>query len=245
MINKITHLLTSFLYGFSGLVVASFIAWIMMCKVDFLYPSFYDLLSIDETISEFAHQNYYKQGFELTSKSQHISIFSEIVTAIHNDGEGLKEISYTYSNTLNQKITSSFLHQAEVIHLQDVAHLLNILMKLALIFMLIWCALSFFFIYKNKPLPSFKSQIKSISLFIGMTLLVVSIIGPQKIFYWLHTVIFPAENQWFFYYQDSLMTTMMKAPILFAPISIVLMVLAFVIFIAMKLAIQKVNDYVS
>jgi len=245
MINKAFRILTSFLYGLSGLVVAFFIAWIIMFKVDFLYPSFYDLLSIDETISEFAPQNYYKQGFELTSKSQHISIFSEIVTAIHNDGDGLKEISFTYSNTLNQKITSAFLHQAEVIHLKDVAHLLNILMKLALVFTLFWCVLSFAFLYQKKSLPSFKSQIKSIFLCIGMTLLVVLMVGPKKLFYWLHTVIFPAENQWFFYYQDSLMTTMMKAPILFAPISIILVILAFIIFIAMKLAIQKVNDYVS
>jgi len=245
MINKITKLLTSFLYGFSGLIIAFFIAWIVMFKVDFLYSTFYDLLSIDETVTEFAPQNYYKKGFEFTSKEKHLSVFSEIVTAIHNDGKGLAKISYTYTNEKQQERTSTFLHKAEVIHLQDVAHLLNFLLKVVLGFTLVWCVISFTFIYQKKSLPSFKSQLKSILLFIGITLLVVLILGPQKIFYWLHTVIFPADNQWFFYYQDSLMTTMMKAPILFAPISIVLVVLALIVFVVMKLSIQKVSEYTS
>jgi len=231
MIKKISDALTSFLYGFSGLIIAFFIAWLIMFKVDFLYPSFYDLLSINETILEFAPQNHYKTGFEFTSKDTHISLFSDIVTAIHNDGDGLEKMSYRYKNNAKQEITSPFLHQAEVIHLQDVAHLLNVLMKTACCFFVVWCAIFVSFIYQKKPLPSFKSQLKSILLFLGTSLLVVLIIGPQKVFYWLHTVIFPAENQWFFYYQDSLMTTMMKAPILFAPISIVLVVLAFCVFV--------------
>lgn len=216
-----------------------------MFKVDFLYSSFYDLLSIDETILEFGPQNYYKKGFELTSKDTHVSLFSDIVTAIHNDGAGLEKINYTYKNSENYEVTSTFLHQAEVIHLQDVSHLLNILMKVASCFFVVWCALLASLIYKKIPLPSFKSQLKSILLFLGSSLLVVVIIGPQKVFYWLHTVIFPAENQWFFYYQDSLMTTMMKAPILFAPISIMLVVLAVSIVIVMQLVIQKIRGFIS
>lgn len=242
MINKISQGFVSSLYSFSGLVIAFFIAWIVMFKVDFLYPTFYDLLSIDETILEFGPQNYYKKGFELTSKDTHVSLFSDIVTAIHNDGVGLDKISYTYKNTENFEVSSTFLHQAEVTHLQDVAYLLSILMKMALGFFVVWCTLSFGFIYKNKPLPSFKSQIKSILLFIGYSWLVVLIIGPQKVFYWLHTVIFPAENQWFFYYQDSLMTTMMKAPILFAPISIVLVALAFCVFVLFTGIVKRVEN---
>jgi len=245
MINKAASTLVAFLYGFSALIVAFFIAWIVMFKVDFFYPSFYELLSIDQTILEFAPQNYYKKGFELTDKAQHISIFSDIVTAIHNDGIGLKQISYSYQNDDNQNITSTFLHQAEVIHLQDVADLLNLLTKFALAAMFIWCVLAFSFIYQKKPLPSFKSQLISMLFFIGTTSLVVLIVGPKKVFYWLHTVVFPADNQWFFYYQDSLMTTMMKAPILFAPISIVLVVLAVCVFILMKLMIQKVGGRFS
>jgi len=245
MINKISHILISSLYSFSGLVAAFFIAWIMMFKVDFLYPSFYELLSIDETILEFGPQNYYKKSFELTSKEQHISIFSDIVKAIHNDGADLTKINYTYTNKLNQKVTSTFLHNAEVIHLQDVAHLLNLLLKMALGFLFIWCVLSFSFIYQKKPLPSFKSQLKCMLLFISTAVLVVLILGPQKVFYWLHTVVFPTDNKWFFYYQDSLMTTMMKAPILFSPISVVLVVLAVCFFIVLNLAIGKVSGYVS
>ncbi len=45
------------------------------------------------------------------------------------------------------------------------------------------------------------------------------LIGPTKVFYWGHEVVFPENNQWFFYYEDSLMSTMMKAPALFGPIA--------------------------
>ncbi|MFT7095179.1 MAG: hypothetical protein ACJAV3_002995, partial [Alcanivorax sp.] len=31
--------------------------------------------------------------------------------------------------------------------------------------------------------------------------------------------LFPAENEWFFYWQDSLMSTLMKAPVLFGGIA--------------------------
>jgi len=37
----------------------------------------------------------------------------------------------------------------------------------------------------------------------------------DDIFSALHVAVFPPENQWFFYYQDSLMTTLMKAPDIF------------------------------
>jgi hypothetical protein len=53
----------------------------------------------------------------------------------------------------------------------------------------------------------------------------VLIIGSKKVFYYLHTWIFPPEHPWFFYYQDSLMTTLMKAPDLFGLIAALLLAL--------------------
>ena len=52
------------------------------------------------------------------------------------------------------------------------------------------------------------------------------LIGAKRVFYSLHDLIFPAEHQWFFYYQDSLMSTMMKAPDFFAYVAAALAVLA-------------------
>jgi hypothetical protein len=46
------------------------------------------------------------------------------------------------------------------------------------------------------------------------------LIGPVKAFYWLHTLVFPPGHEWFFYYEDSLMSTMMKAPDLFGYIAL-------------------------
>jgi len=51
---------------------------------------------------------------------------------------------------------------------------------------------------------------------------IVMALGPKAVFYWAHTKIFPAGHQWFFYYEESLMTTLMKAPDIFAFIALLL-----------------------
>jgi hypothetical protein len=48
------------------------------------------------------------------------------------------------------------------------------------------------------------------------------IAGPTQVFYQFHLWIFPADHQWFFYWQDSLMSTLMKAPVLFGGIAAVI-----------------------
>ncbi|MCB1808001.1 MAG: DUF1461 domain-containing protein, partial [Candidatus Competibacteraceae bacterium] len=48
----------------------------------------------------------------------------------------------------------------------------------------------------------------------------VVLMGPVRVFYQLHIWIFPPGHPWFFYYQDSLMTTLLKAPDIFAPITL-------------------------
>jgi len=47
----------------------------------------------------------------------------------------------------------------------------------------------------------------------------------------LHVLIFPADHQWFFYYQDSLMSTLMKAPDLFAGIAVQIVLLALALYV--------------
>ena len=60
--------------------------------------------------------------------------------------------------------------------------------------------------------------------------LVLLIAGPTAVFYQLHIWIFPDDHQWFFYYQESLMSTMMKAPDLFGGIGATIGGLGIVIF---------------
>jgi hypothetical protein len=63
--------------------------------------------------------------------------------------------------------------------------------------------------------PDFKKLLLHYLFIFGVMVLFVFIYGPMKVFVLLHESFFPANHQWFFYYQDSLMTTMMKAPDLF------------------------------
>ena len=62
-------------------------------------------------------------------------------------------------------------------------------------------------------------------------LITFSVFGFTDIFYYLHTLVFPENHQWFFYYQESLMSSLMKAPDLFAGIGLSLVVIALIIYV--------------
>ncbi len=64
-------------------------------------------------------------------------------------------------------------------------------------------------------------------------ILLVLVIGRARCFYQFHVWIFPDDHQWFFYYQESLMSTLMKAPVLFGYIAAVLVGLAVVLLAAL------------
>ena len=78
------------------LTSALFITWCLLSRVDFLYPTFHQVLDINETVSKFGPKNRYRDGFETTTEDQHYVYFSDIVTAINNDGKGLSDIRYPY-----------------------------------------------------------------------------------------------------------------------------------------------------
>ncbi|MCA1791191.1 MAG: hypothetical protein LC667_15470, partial [Thioalkalivibrio sp.] len=59
---------------------------------------------------------------------------------------------------------------------------------------------------------------------------VVGLMGPQEVFDGLHEWIFASGHTWFFYYEDSLMTTVMKAPDIFAAIVSTWLVLHLILF---------------
>ncbi len=223
------------IYSLCGLICAFFISWLLLTKVNFGYAWLHDTMGIQQHSRQYGPQNRHRHSFQYTSKSEHIRLFAAINTAIHHQGEGLAEIQYYHPSG---KVIDSLLHRAEVIHLQDVANLLDFLKYLGGAACLLWLLLAAIYRLNLLPEPSLKQQTKSIISLVGLTTIGVLIIGPVKVFYSFHEWIFPQNHQWFFYYQESLMTILMKAPDLFGAIAILITVLALIIFVGMNLGLH-------
>ena len=69
------------------------------------------------------------------------------------------------------------------------------------------------------PPPPLGRYLAYLALAAAALALGVIAVGAKQVFYTAHTLIFPAGHQWFFYYEESLMTMLMKAPDLFAAIA--------------------------
>lgn len=205
----------------SHLLMVAWISWLLLAKLDFLYPVAYQLLDIEQHIQDFGPQNRYKTGFEDTSPALHTELFNAINRAIHHHGDGLADIHYVNASGQSEPM----LRQAEIIHLQDVANLIDHLQTAGLIAALIWCILLVYASRKRLVLPSLRKILIGFALSVAGLVVVIMAAGPTRLFYWLHTLIFPDEHEWFFYYEDSLMTTLMKAPDLFGVIAIFLVMI--------------------
>lgn len=225
------------IYSLSGLIWAFFISWIVLASVSFAYPILHDVLDISSHTEKFGPQNRYRKHFELTDQNERERLFSAISTAIHNDGEGLAELIYHNRNT--GEPINTLLHRAEILHLEDVAKLVNIFTWVSVFSFLLWGLLLYAFKKHYFPMPTFKQQIVSTLMIIAVCTLLVLIIGPVKVFYAFHDWIFPANHKWFFYYQESLMTILMKAPFLFGYIAILLLALTIPIFSCSQLAAHR------
>ncbi|MEW6999545.1 DUF1461 domain-containing protein [Colwelliaceae bacterium BS250] len=204
------------LFCLSLLIFALGISWQINRSVNFTYPIWYQALDISAHIKTYAPQNKYnKQDFVFTSEQQHLELFAEVVDEIHNQGVGLENISY---KTPAGKVKTLFT-QAEVIHLQDVANLIDSLTIVWLLNLLPLSFLSYSYKVKNTQAPNNKTKVAVLITAILSVVIAFAIFGFKSIFYWFHTVIFPDNHQWFFYYQESLMSTFMKAPDLFGAIA--------------------------
>ena len=228
----------NFLLSTGLFCVCFYLAWQASAATNFLYSVWYEVLEIDETISTYAPRNKNRKEFEHTSKQEQVRLFSGIVTGIQNKGKGLGELKYANSNG---KVIDTLLTDAEVIHLNDVANLVSNFKHFAIIGGLIsLIAFTLMFILKTK-LAKFKSHLIGTVGLIAIILILILIVGPTKVFYAGHELIFPNNHQWFFYYEDSLMSTMMKAPVLFGPIACELLILAFILWIGFLYGLQIVN----
>ena len=213
------------LYALTLLISATLIAWHLLAKLDFAYPQAYKLLEIDKHISRFAPQNRYRKQFELTSQEEHFQLFSEIIIGIQNNGKGLATITYSHAGK-----HSTLLREAEVVHLKAVANLVNRFYWVGTASIVVSIIL-FALIKRIKPPTPKLKQVMAGILFLALSgIVTLFIVGPRILFQWLHTQMFPEGHQWHFYYQDSLMTTLMKAPDLFGFMGALLVIVTLLLY---------------
>ena len=184
--------------------------------MDYGYPFWFHHLHIDQHIQQYAPQNPYKHGFEQLPPEQYLQAFEQIRDAVHDSGKGLSGISYRAPGWPQQQL----LLPSEITHLRDVAHLLNVGTLLMVVLALLWLPLAWLCI--RLGLPSMRQRLRFTVFVAGAVIAWLAVAGPKAVFYKFHIWLFPAGHQWFFFWQDSLMSTLMKAPDLFGGIAAVI-----------------------
>ena len=217
----------------SAFFTALFIAWQALSGVDFLYPVWHKALNIDDTVRIFGPQNRNRRGFERTTGAEHARLFAAIVDAVKNGGRGLEDLDYrdAQGEPIDRLLTGP-----EIQHLQDVARLVSAFQQFGWACSLAFIAAAVSLRLKPAPRPTVKKYLAYFAVFVLVSIGTVLTLGAKAVFYKLHTWVFPPGHQWFFYYQDSLMTTLMQAPNLFAGIAaewLALTVILFALLIAL------------
>jgi hypothetical protein len=212
------------------LMVAFSLAWCIHYQADFFYGLWYEPLGLEENIDRYGPKNRFKRYFADTDRRERLRVFAAINQSVHEQGQGLTDIRYTtrkgYSDTL--------LHDAEITHLRDVARLIEKLKIASAAAISLTLLLIGWLRWRAPRLPSLRFT-WLVSLVSTCTLVAtVLALGPIRVFYHFHDWVFPEDHQWFFYYQDSLMSTLMKAPDLFGAIGASLLAMAIVIYMALS-----------
>ena len=219
-------LLPTGLYGLLSFLVALSVAWVSLASVNFLYGVWHDHGGIAEGIERYAPKNRYIAGFADTTRAERLRVFAEINRSVHSGGEGLADIQFDRKRGSR---STTLLREPEVIHLHDVANLIDALKVSALVVLVIWLGWSIYY-FKHDRFPKVLPLLASTLTVISVCIVVILLIGAEKVFNQFHIWVFPHEHQWFFYYQDSLMSTMMLAPTLFGYIAVALLLASLVIF---------------
>ena len=227
------QLLVVCLWQIASLILCASLAWVLLAWCDFGYRYWFELLNIDAFIQEMGPKNKFKPGFARLSSHDYAALFTQINEAIHTKGQGLAQIQYQIP-VRQELLTVDLLRPAEITHLQDVANLISYLRAIILGVLLLWLSLSGWLWYNKLRDNSLNLTLSWRSLLLCWCLIITlsvltALFGPTHLFYTLHTVVFPADHQWFFYYEESLMTTLMKAPDIFAAIAILWLALTLVI----------------
>ena len=223
-------------------VVCLFLAWTSLSTANFFFDRLYEFHAIDEQIKKYAPQNRNKADFEITSSLEHQRIFSEIVSSINSNGDGLAEISY-FGPSGNR--IDAFLTEAEIIHLTDVSNLVASSSEIVLILsgiLILFYGFSFYYkVNRSRYFWKPVSTLFSVStMFLSLILLtgIIFLVGARNVFHILHEILFANKGQWFFYYQESLMTTLLPES-LFGTIAVMLAVCGSIYWLVLNIFITK------
>ncbi len=173
-----------------------------------------------------------KTGFEKTTQEDRTELFRSIGHAINNGGEGLRTLTYQAHPKTEPQI---FLTDAEATHLEDVANLIDLLEPIGWAAMVLLVVLVALAMFGNFTLPRLSTSLITLFVIALLLTVIIIIVGPHEVFKALHEAVFPDEHQWFFYYQDSLMTTVMKAPDIFYAIGATWALVAAVVYLLISL----------
>ena len=202
------------------------LAWTALIQVNFLYPLDYRLLDIPATIAKYAPQNRHgKQNFIKTNEAERERLFAAITQDIQQGGHGLAKLHY---HDPQGRDLGVFLTPAEVTHLTDVSGVVVAGDRIGFLALLGWLLVVAISLWRKIELPGFRAFSAGTGLSIAAAGLIVTLIGPMQVFNAFHRSVFPPNHTWFFYYQDSLMTTFMQAPTLFGLIVLWWLALALV-----------------
>ena len=218
-----------------------FLAWKAMEPVNYGYTFWYDQLQIAPHIRKFGAQNRQgKSGFETTDRAQHEALFEAIGRSVNNGGEGLRTLRYRADGAAADTV---LLTDAEATHLEDVANLIDLMVPVG------WVALGGLALllvpalFAGFAVPGLRTSVLTLAAVALVVAVIILALGPHEVFKALHEAVFPDDNQWFFYYQDSLMTTLMKAPDIFFAIGAVWALLAALIFLLLTTALRLASRY--
>jgi hypothetical protein len=228
-------------FALTSVVLAFGLSWIALYKLDFSYGFWHDNGGIAKAIEKYGPENYYRSGFAETTKAQRVKLFQQISFAVHHDGHGLETIIYQVPD----HPTQTLLTKDEVGHLQDVANLVVKVERIVIAASGVWLLLVLYFAMTHAKPPSALSQFFALLAIMAAFTIALIVIGPSHAFSKMHEWVFPPGHPWFFYYQQSLMSTMMWAPVLFGWIALQWAVFTLLAFGGIQLGVSRLLRWIS
>jgi len=228
------------------LISCLYMSWQVLSQANFLYDQIYDHNHLENHINEYAALNRNgKESFALTDKAERVRIFNDIAREINTGGEGLATISFVGNGEATR---IPFLIAEERDHLRDVANLVTSLKPLgALLASALIAFYGFCWYYKVsryqylwRPTGIFVSLFQ-IAAVVTLCVAITFALGPQKTFYLLHDWAFSDKAQWYFYFEDSLMTTLMPE-VVFGNIAALIAVLTVFNWLLMNFILRRLLD---
>ncbi|MGF1527640.1 MAG: DUF1461 domain-containing protein [Candidatus Competibacterales bacterium] len=201
----------------TALGAAATLGWTLLRSVDFGYALWYDVLAIEAHIGRFGPENRHRQGFARTDKAEHRRLFAAINRAVHGDTAILGRLAY---RDPQGRRLGPLLHIGEIVHLKDVAKLIRGTLPWGWGMVGLWLVLSLAAWRLQVALPPWRWRWGGLLFTVAGLGLVVVWQGPLALFHRWHIWVFPPNHPWYFPYQESLMTTLMKAPDLFGAIAV-------------------------